>query len=123
MNDSASYMQHDRWSRVNLENYQAQALHACRQSAYEYSPFYRRFHNGLTERPLQELPVLTKAMMMEHFDELVTDRAVHLQEVKRFLAEIRQPELFLGRYRAMSTSGSTGEPGVFLFSREEGEAV
>lgn len=123
MNDSASYMQHDRWSRANLENYQAQALHACRQSAYEHSPFYRRFHYGLTGRPLQELPVLTKAMMMEHFDELVTDRAIHLQEVKRFLAEMRQPELFLGRYRAMSTSGSTGEPGVFLFSREEGEAV
>jgi phenylacetate-CoA ligase len=123
MNDSTSYMQHDLWSQVNLENYQARALHECRKSAYERSPFYQRFHHGLTERPLQELPVLTKAMMMGHFDEIVTDRAIHLQEVKRFLVEMRQPALFLGRYRAMSTSGSTGEPGVFLFSREEGEAV
>jgi phenylacetate-CoA ligase len=123
MNDSVSYMQHDRWSHVNLKNYQARALHACRKSAYERSPFYKRFHHGLTERPLQELPVLTKAMMMEHFDEIVTDPAINLQEVKRFLGEMRQPALFLGRYRAMSTSGSTGEPGVFLFSREEGEAV
>ena len=26
------------------------------------SRFYRRFHAGRTDRPLQELPVLTKAM-------------------------------------------------------------
>lgn len=88
-----------------------------------HSPFYRRFHQGPTERPLQELPVLTKAVMMEHFDEIVTDRAIHLQEVKQFLAEMSEPKLFLGRYRIMATSGSTGEPGVFLFSRSEGEAV
>lgn len=99
-------MQHDRWSHVNLKNYQAHALHACRKSAYECSPFYQRFHHGLTERPLQELPVLTKAVMMEHFDEIVTDRAIHLQEVKHFLAEMHQPALFLGRYRAMSTSAA-----------------
>lgn len=122
-NDSASYLQHDQWSRAELEEYQARALHSCRQSAYAHSPFYQRFHQGVTERPLQELPVLTKALMMEHFDEVVTNRAIHLPEVKHFLAEMRQPALFLGQYRAMSTSGSTGEPGVFLFDRSEGEMV
>lgn len=122
-NDGASYLQHDYWSRADLETYQAQALQACRESAYANSPFYQRFHQGLTERPLQELPVLTKAVMMEHFDEIVTDPAIRLQAVKSFLAEMREPAPFLGRYRVMTTSGSTGEPGVFLFSRAEGEAV
>ncbi len=122
-NDATSYRQHDHWSRVELEAYQARALQICRQHAYAHSPFYRRFHQGLTERPLQALPVLTKALMMEHFDELVTDGAIHLQEVKDFLAGMHAPTLFLGRYRVMTTSGSTGEPGVFLFDRREGEAV
>lgn len=122
-NEAASSLQHDHWSRADLERYQARALEACRQYAYAHSPFYQHFHKGLTGRPLQELPVLTKAMMMEHFDEIVTDPAIHLHEVKRFLTGMREPASFLGKYRAMSTSGSTGEPGVFLFSREEGEAV
>jgi phenylacetate-CoA ligase len=122
-NDAASSLQHDHWARADLESYQARALEVCRQYAYAHSPFYQRFHQGLTGRPLQELPVLTKTMMMEHFDEIVTDPAIHLHEVKRFLAGMREPAPFLGKYRVMSTSGSTGEPGVFLFSREEGEVV
>ena len=123
VSDAAAYSQHDHWSRTDLETYQTRALQACRESAYTNSPFYQRFHQGLTERPLQELPVLTKALMMEHFDEIVTDPAIHLQEVKQFLAEMREPTPFLGRYRVMTTSGSSGEPGVFVFSRAEGEAV
>jgi phenylacetate-CoA ligase len=121
--DAASYMQHDHWSRAQLAAFQARALRACREYAYANSPFYQRFHRGLTERPLQELPVLTKALMMEHFDELVTDRAIHLQEIKDFLADMHAPALFREQYRVMTTSGSTGEPGVFLFDRSEGEVV
>jgi phenylacetate-CoA ligase len=121
--DTASYLQHDHWSHAEIKAYQLRALQACRQYAYAYSPFYQRFHRGLMERPLQELPILTKAMMMEHFDEIVTDRAIHLQEVRQFLAGMHEPALFTGRYRIMTTSGSTGEPGVFLFSRAEGEAI
>lgn len=123
MHNDASYLQHDRWSRAAIEDYQARALQACRQYAYTHSPFYRSFHQGLTERPLQELPVLTKALMMEHFDEIVTDPDIRLQAVRQFLAGMDVPAPYLGRYRAMTTSGSSGEPGVFLFSREEGEAV
>lgn len=121
--DTASYRQHNHWSRAELENFQIRALQTCRQYAYDNSPFYQHFHRGLTQRPLQELPVLTKAALMEHFDEIVTDRAIHLQEVKDFLAGMYAPALFLGRYRVMTTSGSAGEPGVFLFDRSEGEAV
>jgi hypothetical protein len=38
-----------------------------RAYAYAQSPFYQKFHQGLMDRPLSELPVLTKAMLMEHF--------------------------------------------------------
>ncbi|HEU5381525.1 MAG TPA: hypothetical protein VFV38_39395, partial [Ktedonobacteraceae bacterium] len=62
----AEYIQHESWTRSQLMDYQARALRACRDYAYAHSPFYQRFHSGLMDRPLQELPVLTKAMMMEH---------------------------------------------------------
>ena len=97
----------------------ADALRELREYAYSHSPFYQRFHQGLTARPLQELPVLTKAMLMEHFDELVTDRAIRLEDVRHYLADPGRQERFLNRYRVMATSGSTGQPGVFLASQEE----
>jgi phenylacetate-CoA ligase len=41
-------------------------LRQLRGHAYAHSPFYRRFHAGRTDHPLHELPVLTKAIVMEH---------------------------------------------------------
>ncbi len=107
-------MQRESWTRQQLEEYQAQALQACRAYAYAHSPFYQRFHHGLMDRPLQELPVLTKAMMIEHFDELVTDRPVRLHEVQQYLAQADTSALFLDRYQVSATSGTTGQPGIFL---------
>src|SRR5215469_8203897 len=106
-NVSDPYLNHDRWTRQQLEDYQARALQACRNYAYEHSPFYQRFHRGLTDRPLQELPVLTKTMLMEQFDELVTDRTIRLEDVRQYMADPGGQEHFLNQYRVMATSGST----------------
>ena len=111
--------QREHWTRQQLEAYQANTLRSLREYVYAYSPFYQRFHKGLTDRPLHELPVLTKAMLMEHFDELVTDRTIHLEEVKAYVARPSVDEPFLGRYLVNATSGSTGQPGLFLFNRAE----
>src|SRR5690242_12206742 len=72
------------------------------------SPFYAQFHRGHEGAPLAELPVLTKAIMMERFDELVTDRQIRLADVGRHLDQLPAMPLFRGHYRVCSTSGSTG---------------
>jgi len=64
------FRQRDHWTRQQLETHQANALRSLREYTYAHSPFYRRFHQGLVDAPLHELPVLTKAMLMEHFDDL-----------------------------------------------------
>lgn len=79
----------DSWSRTRLIIHQERALRVLREHAYARSPFYRRFHAGLLDAPLSELPVLTKARLMERFDEVVTDRAVRLNAVERHLAALR----------------------------------
>ncbi len=109
----------DHWTRQQLEAHQAVALRSLRDYAYAHSPFYQWFHQGLTDAPLHELPVLTKAIMMEHFDELVTDRAIRLEEVKTHMRNLTGDERFLGRYWVNATSGSSGHPGIFLFNRAE----
>lgn len=113
----------DRWTRPQLQAHQAASLRHLREEAYRSSPFYRRFHAGLLDRPLHELPVLTKAMVMEHFDELVTDRSIRLADVEAHVAALRGDERYLGRYWANATSGTTGRRGLFLFGRSEWTTV
>ncbi len=113
------FRQRDRWTRQQLEAHQACALHLLREYAYAHSPFYERFHKGLTHCPLQELPVLTKGLVMAHFDELVTNRAIQLHGVESYLAASHGEERFLGRYWVNATSGSTGHRGIFLFTLTE----
>lgn len=61
------------------------------------------------------LPVTTKAALMAHFDDWVTETAVNLEGVRSFVDD---PSLvgakFLNRYTVATTSGTTGTRGVFL---------
>jgi phenylacetate-CoA ligase len=116
--------QRDHWARRQLAEYQSRALDRLREYAFARSPFYGRFHKGFTDRPLSELPVLTKEMVMEHFDELVTDPAIRLAAVESHLATLSGgDELLGGRYRVASTSGTTGRRGLFLWDPAEWATV
>ena len=110
---------HESWTRQQLESHQAAALHQLRQYAYQRSPFYQKFHEGLIEHPLHELPVLTKTMMMEHFDALVTDRALHLEDVRAYATQGEAGQRYKNRYWVNATSGSSGHPGFFLYDETE----
>ena len=102
-----------------MEAYQAEALRRLREYADAHSPFYQRFHRGLFDHPLHELPVLTKAILMEHFDEVVTDRSIRLEAVREFAAARVEGRRLLDRYWVTATSASSGQPGFFLFSEPE----
>ena len=110
---------HENWTRSQLEASQADGLRRLREYAYAHSPFYQKFHQGLMDRPLNELPVLTKAILMEHFDDLVTDPSIRLEKLREFAAGNADKRLFLNRYWVTATSGSSGHPGFFLFNQPE----
>lgn len=110
---------HENWTSSQLEASQADGLRQLREYAYAHSPFYQKFHQGLTDRPLNELPVLTKAMLMENFDELVTDPSIRLEKVREFSSGNADKQRYLDRYLVTATSGSSGHPGFFLFNESE----
>jgi putative adenylate-forming enzyme len=113
---------HERWTHTQLQSYQRQQIAQLRAFAYEHSSFYRQFHQGLFDKPLSELPVLTKQVMMASFDELVTDPKIHLADIRKQHEEA--PEVrYLGKYWVNATSGSTGSPGIFLFNDHEWATV
>ena len=88
----------DHWTWAELRAHQARELRALRNYVYTRSPFYQRFHREVMGRPLCELPVLTKALLMEHFDEIMTDRSVHLGQVEAHVAHLQGDARFLDRY-------------------------
>lgn len=99
---------HERWSRAELERHQATALSELLRFARARSPFYARLHRGLEDAPLSALPVVTKARLMDGFDEVVTDRALTLDRVQQHLGALRGDDLLDGRYWVAATSGSSG---------------
>ncbi len=110
---------HEHWTRVELVAAQTAALRELRAFAIARSPFYQRFHRGLEDRPLSELPVFTKRQLMDSFDDVVTDRDVHRADVERHLAALAGDDRFLDRYWVSRTAGTTGHPGIFLSDRQE----
>lgn len=74
------------------------------------SAFYERRFRGLPEGVDDvRLPPITKEEAMGAFDDWVTDGRVDRARIEAFLRDPdRIGELFLGRYLAMRTSGSTG---------------
>lgn len=116
---------HDRWSRRELEEFQAGASRELRDFAVAQSPYYAKLHRGYERRPLHELPVVTKRDLVEHFDDVVTDRALKLANVRAHLETARADDYgpMDGRWYVTSTSGSTGLRGIFVQDRDEWTSV
>ena len=113
---------HDHWSAEELAAWQRRRLDQVVRHATAASPFYRERYAGLDPGDpvqLRRLPVVDKATVMEHFDDLVTDPRLTLAAVEAHLDGLDRDELLLGRYRAMATGGSTGRKGVFVTDRDE----
>lgn len=117
---ATTLLQRDRWSRAHLVDYQRGRLRGLIRHAVDRSPYYRTTLGPGAERAeLSDLPTLPKRVLMEQFDRVVTDRRLHLADLEPFLARADAGALYLGEYRIFSTSGTTGVPGLFLYSQAE----
>lgn len=120
----AALRRRDRWGPARIAAHQEQALHRLRTAAYAGSEFYRRHHSGLRDAPLAQLPPVTKADLMGHFDEALTTRDLSLadleQRLRTLAAEGGDPGLpWRGRWWAAATAGTAGPRGTFAWSRSE----
>jgi hypothetical protein len=102
----AALRAHDRWTHDEILAYQAGSLAELRAYAKARSPIYRDLHRGLEAAPLTELPVVTKSILMARFDDLVTDRDVHLADVERYLESATATELSWPARRALAGVGA-----------------
>ena len=81
------------------------------------SPFYKDAWRDLPPGvpALSALPIVTKRALMARFDDWVTDGRVDRRGVADFIADRSHiGDLYLGRYVVWKSSGSTGEPGIYV---------
>jgi len=85
------------WNPAQIASLQRDRLRSLLSVASERSPFHARRLAGVDPATfeldeLHRLPIMTKAEMMEHFDEVVTDRRVTLAS-----AEEARPRRYAAR--------------------------
>ncbi|MBV9658098.1 MAG: phenylacetate--CoA ligase family protein [Verrucomicrobia bacterium] len=112
-----------RLSRTQLEAEQRAKFRRLVSFIYQHSPYYRALIKTHGLDPLTclptDFPILTKSDVIEHFNEIITDRTITRRDIAEFLSRSRDPEeLFRGRYHVLHTSGTSGTVGYYLFSHK-----
>lgn len=111
------------WKRgmSDVRAIQERRLRGLLAHASEHSPYYRRRFSGIdvSRCALSDLPVLTKAEMMENFDEIVTDSRIKRAEIQKYVSVPQNlGKLYLGAYGVSHTSGSQGQPAIIIQDQE-----
>ncbi len=96
-----------------------EALRAAQQEQFERlvayartcSPFYERLYRRLPAKGfhIQDVPTTNKALLMEHYDEVVTDRRLKKAQVQAFAEDTSNVgKVYLGEFVVDNTSGTSG---------------
>jgi phenylacetate-CoA ligase len=119
----AELIERDRWTRDDLLAYQTERVRVLITHAVSRSPYYQGVLGAdAAERPLAELPTLSKATLMDEFDRVVTDSQLRLADLRAHLGSADPSQSFLGAYRVATTSGTTGKRAIIAFTHDEAAA-
>jgi phenylacetate-CoA ligase len=115
------------WDRERVREEQVWRLRRVLAHAQRHSPFHaarlgRVEAEAFQLEDLAEVPSMTKDDVMDDWDQVVTDRELHLEHVTAHLDELlfgEKTNAYLrGKYYAAATGGSSGKRGVFLWDWE-----
>src|ERR1044072_4265084 len=107
------------WPLARLYRLRDERLRALLQTAKARSPWHAQRLVGVdvdavTGADLAAIPTMTKTDVMEHWDEIVTDRRLTLEMAEAHLERVGSegPAYLLGEYQVVTTGGSSGTPGA-----------
>lgn len=92
---------------------QQQRLRELVGYARAHSPYFAKLYENIPDDfKLTDLPITEKPTLLAHYDDWVTDRRLHLQDVLNYVNRdpMKNQSRLLGDYTAIRTSGSTGNP-------------
>ena len=104
-----------------LKTLRQSRLESLVRYAISYSTYYRALYSNISAKNIriEDLPVVTKSELMQSFDDWVTDNYVKRLDIDTFLANLDLiGSLYQNRFAVWKSSGSTGEPGIFLHDKD-----
>ena len=111
------------WSADRLTAHRTERLRELVAYATDRSPWHRERLTGvdphrLDEAGLLQLPPMTKTDLMANFDQIATDERLSLKLVNAHLETVASGSYLLDGYTAITSGGSSGERGVFVYDWE-----
>jgi phenylacetate-coenzyme A ligase PaaK-like adenylate-forming protein len=111
------------WPVERLTAHRTQRLREFVREAMDRSPWHRERladvdPDRLDEAGLHALPPMTKTDLMENFDRIVTDDRLTLRLLEEHLETVTTGSYLFDGYTAVTSGGSTGERGVFVYDWE-----
>lgn len=100
-------------SEADRLKFQQDRLHELVAYARQHSPYFAQLYAQLPENyTLADLPVTQKKELLENYNDWVTDRDLNLEKVLTYVGRdaSQANQLLLGKYTALRTSGSSGNP-------------
>ena len=109
-----------------LRDFQEKKLRQLLHFVWDKSEYYRKIYEkaGITEKqldtlPLSSFPTIEKKELLENFDDLVTTKELHQQQIREYDAATqtdRKP--YKQNFHIIHSSGSTGKPGYFVYDKK-----
>jgi phenylacetate-CoA ligase len=96
---------------------QQSRLRALLKSARDRSALYRERlpADAPVTAELAQLPIVDRSLLMQRFDDWVADPEIRRQSLRAFMGDPQRiGSAYLGRYVAWESSGTSGEPGLFV---------
>lgn len=105
--------------RKTIERLQSKRLRKLVSYAKKNSPYYAGLYEAVADDfRLEDLPPVSKPELMEHFDDVLSDRNITMKKVEEFTSDLDNVGRMIdGKYLIFKTSGSTGNPAVVLYDR------
>jgi amino acid adenylation domain-containing protein len=110
---------------------QTLAFRELLEAVWKNSGFYREYYSGhgireqdIPDLAVEQLPFVSKRLLMDNFDRVVTDPRLKINDLERWLDGVRDPrQLFQNEFIVMHSSGSSGITGIFAYSRTDWQTM
>ncbi|MEG0221373.1 MAG: AMP-binding protein, partial [Clostridia bacterium] len=107
-------------SQEEIKNLQYKRLKKLVEYAKQNSPYFKDLYAGIDKDfNLEELPITNKIDMIKNFDSWITDSNISMQKIEEFTSDIENVGRMIdGKYLIFKTSGSTGNPAIVLYDKQ-----
>jgi phenylacetate-coenzyme A ligase PaaK-like adenylate-forming protein len=122
LREGKALLARDRWPVERLATHQRAELFALLRHAAANSPFHAQRLSGLRldeSLDLRQIPILDKPSLLARLDEAFTDRRLNRAGLELHLQTMRGDDLYLDEYRVLGSGGTTGQRGLYAFSRDD----